>query len=81
ASNAASDMTYESLQKSKCTTVGNAAGAGNAADKSVYWVPSLFGQAKDGSGYVRIPSGGHKLYYRDVGNANDKKAEPFEFPK
>ncbi|KAF2215302.1 hypothetical protein CERZMDRAFT_110020 [Cercospora zeae-maydis SCOH1-5] len=81
ASNAASDMTYESLQQSECTTVGNAAGAGNAADKSVYWVPAMFGEANDGSGYVRIPSGGHKLYYRDVGNANDKKAEPFEFPK
>ncbi|USW52695.1 hypothetical protein Slin15195_G060140 [Septoria linicola] len=81
ASNAAPDMTYESLQKSDCSTVGNAAGDGNAQDKSVYWHPSLFAEAKDGSGYVRIPSGGHKMYYRDVGNAADKKADPFEFPK
>lgn len=81
-SNGASpDMTYESLQKSDCSTVGNAAMNGNSQDKSVYWHPSLYAEAADGSGYVRIPSGGHKMYYRDVGNSADKKADPFEFPK
>ncbi|KAF7194619.1 hypothetical protein HII31_04125 [Pseudocercospora fuligena] len=75
------DMTYDSLQESDCTTVSNAAGDGNAADKSVYWHPALFAEASDGSGYIRIPTSGHKLYYRDVGNTADKKADPFEFPK
>lgn len=74
-------MTYESLQKSDCTTVGNAAMAGNSQDKSVYWHPSLYAEAKNGTGYVRIPSGGHKMYYRDVGNSADQVASPFEFPK
>jgi hypothetical protein len=81
ANRASPNMTYDSLQESTCTTVGSAAHDANGADKSVYWHPSLYAEANDGSGYIRITSGGHKLYYRDVGNDADKKADPFEFPK
>ncbi|KJX97354.1 hypothetical protein TI39_contig505g00013 [Zymoseptoria brevis] len=75
------DMTYDSLQDSGCTNVGSAQGKQNTADMSVYWHPSLYMEAKDGSGYVRVPIQSHKLYYRDTGNAADKLNEPFEFPK
>jgi len=81
ASGMSPDMTYDSLQSSDCTTVGAANGFANSDDNSVYWHPALYMDAKDGSGYIRIPTNGHKLYYRDMGNAADKKREPFEFPK
>lgn len=74
-------MTYDSLQQANCTTVGDASGHGNAEDRSAYWHPSLYMEAKDGSGYIRIPTNGHKLYYKDSGPSSDKKADPFEFPK
>lgn len=77
----ASELSYDALQGSGCTTVGDASGDGNGADKSSYWHPALYMEAANGTGYVRIPTSGHKLYYRDVGNDADKKADPFEFPK
>ncbi|KAF1822422.1 uncharacterized protein K489DRAFT_381181 [Dissoconium aciculare CBS 342.82] len=80
ASNSGPGMTFDSLRESDCTTVGSAEGDGNADDMSSYWHPSLYMEAKDGSGYFRIPTSGHKLYYRDVGNAQDQKVNPFEFP-
>ena len=73
-----SDMSYESLQQSDCSTVGSADFQGNGQDHSVYWHPALFMETKDGSGYIRVPTNGHKLYYLDIGTGN--KAEPFEFP-
>lgn len=72
------DMTYESLQKADCTTVGSADFQGNGADKSVYWHPALYMEANDGSGYIRIPTNGHKMYYLDIGTG--EKRSPFEFP-
>nr|POF06937.1 hypothetical protein CFP56_31561 [Quercus suber] len=77
----ADEVTYESLQKSTCTTMGSASGDGVAQDHSIYWHPSLFMERKDGSGYMRIPTSGHKAYYQDAGNSADAKADPFEFPK
>ena len=71
-------VTYESLQQAGCTTVGDAAGNGNAADKSIYWHPALFMEAKDGSGYIRVKTLGHKLYYKTAGTGT--KRVPFEFP-
>lgn len=75
------ELSYDSLQASDCTTVGDASGDGNAADKSSYWHPALYMESSNGTGYVRVPTSGHKLYYRDAGNDADKKADPFEFPK
>ncbi len=72
-------VTYESLQKSSCTTVGAANGDSNIADKSIYWHPALFAEASDDSGYIRIPTLGHKFYYKDAGSGT--KREPFEFPQ
>jgi hypothetical protein len=72
------DMSYESLQKSDCTTVGSAEFQGNAADKSVYWHPALYMESNDGSGYIRVPTNGHKMYYLDIGTGNMRS--PFEFP-
>ncbi|KAF2171744.1 hypothetical protein M409DRAFT_63346 [Zasmidium cellare ATCC 36951] len=76
-----SELSYDALQASECTTVGDASGDGNGADKSSYWHPALYMESANGTGYVRVPTSGHKLYYRDVGNDADKKADPFEFPK
>lgn len=81
ASSFSPELSYDFLQASGCTTVGDASGDGNGADKSSYWHPALYMEAANGTGYVRVPTSGHKLYYRDVGNTNDKKADPFEFPK
>lgn len=75
------DTSYDALQASDCTTVGSASGDGNAADKSSYWHPALYMEAKNGTGWVRVPTSGHKIYYRDAGSKNDQKADPFEFPK
>ncbi|KAK3723128.1 hypothetical protein LTR37_001851 [Vermiconidia calcicola] len=71
-------LSYESLQESSCTTVGDAQGNGNAADLSSYWHPALYMEAKDGSGYIKVPTGGHKFYYKNAGSG--KAREPFEFP-
>lgn len=74
------EMTHETLLKSSCTNLGSADGRQNLADMSVYWHPAMYMEAKDGSGYVRVPVKSHKLYYRDVGFAGDKLNSPFEFP-
>lgn len=74
------ELHYDELLKGDCTTVGDASGNGNAEDHSVYWHPALYAEKSDGNGYVKIPTNGHKLYYKDVGSGNDQKAEPFEFP-
>ena len=73
-------LSYEALQNADCTTVGAADGSGNAADKSVYWHPALYVEKKDGSGLMKIPVAGHKMYYRKAGDAGDDAREPFEFP-
>lgn len=73
------DATYESLQQADCTTVGDASGNGNAQDKSIYWHPAMYMELKDGSGYIKVPTNGHKMYYQDAGTGT--KREPFEFPK
>lgn len=72
-------VTYDSLQTAGCTTVGDASGNGNAADKSIYWHPALFMEAKNDTGYVRVPTAGHKLYYKNAGTGTPRS--PFEFPK
>ena len=74
----APDVSYESLQKVDCTTVGDASGNGNAQDKSIYWHPALYMEAADGSGYIKVPTNGHKMYYKDAGTGT--KRNPFEFP-
>ena len=72
-------VSYESLQRADCTTVGDASGNGNAQDKSIYWHPALYMEASDGSGYIKVPTNGHKTYYKDAGTG--MKREPFEFPQ
>lgn len=72
-------LSYESSQESSCTTVGDSAGNGNAADLSNYWHPALYMEAKDGSGFIKVPTAGHKLYYKNAGVG--KMREPFEFPR
>lgn len=74
----APEVSYESLQSSGCTTVGDASGNGNGADLSIYWHPALFMEASDGSGYIKVPTNGHKMYYKDAGSGT--KRNPFEFP-
>ena len=74
----APDVSYESLQRADCTTIGDAAGNGNAQDKSIYWHPALYMEASDGSGYIKVPTNGHKMYYQDAGTGT--KRNPFEFP-
>ena len=74
----APEVSYESLQNAGCTTVGDASGNGNGADLSIYWHPALFMEASDGSGYIRVPTNGHKLYYKNAGTGTPR--EPFEFP-
>jgi hypothetical protein len=71
-------LDYDELQSSSCTTVGSADFQGNAQDHSIYWHPSLYMEGNDGSGYIRVPTNGHKLYYLDIGTGT--KAEPFEYP-
>lgn len=74
------ELTYESLQQSSCTTVGAADGTGNSQDKSIYWHPAMYAKKSDGSGdYMKIPTSGHKLYYKNAGSG--KAREPFEFPR
>jgi hypothetical protein len=75
----APDATYESLQQADCTTVGDASGNGNAQDKSIYWHPALYMEAADGSGYIKVPTNGHKMYYQQAGTGTP--ISPFEFPK
>ena len=72
------EMSYESLQQADCTTVGSAEFQGNAQDKSVYWHPALYMEVNDDSGYIRVPTNGHKLYYLDIGEG--QKRQPFEYP-
>lgn len=72
-------LTYESLQQSDCTTVGAADGTGNSQDKSIYWHPAMYAQKKDGSGFMKIPTNGHKFYYKNAGSGEPR--EPFEFPQ
>lgn len=73
---------YDSLlSDTQCTTVADSKDNGNADDNSVYWHPALFAEAKNGSGYVRVPTNGHKLYYKNAGSEKDIKISPFEFPK
>lgn len=76
----ASEVTYDSLLKSNCTTVADASNHGNSADHSIYWHPALYMEAANGTGYVKVPTNGHKLYYKDAGSTDDKVASPFEFP-
>lgn len=75
------DVSYDSLQTSTCTTMGDASGDGVQQDHSIYWHPALFMEKNDGSGFLRVPTNGHKIYYQDAGNSADVKADPFEFPK
>lgn len=78
ASRLSPELSYESLQQSDCSTVGAADGTGNAQDKSIYWHPAMYAKKKNGGGYVKIPTNGHKLYYKTAGSG--KAREPFEFP-
>ena len=71
-------LDYDALQSSTCTTVGSADFQGNAADHSIYWHPALYMESSDGSGYVRVPTNGHKMYYLDIGTG--QKRQPFEYP-
>ena len=79
ASRLAAELSYESLQKSDCSTVGSSDdGSGNAQDKSVYWHPAMYVKKKGGSEYMKVPVKGHKLYYKNAGSSPPR--EPFEFP-
>lgn len=71
-------LSYADLQKSDCTTVGASDGTGNSQDKSIYWHPAMYAEKKDGSGYMKIPTNGHKFYYKNAGEGEPR--EPFEFP-
>lgn len=74
----APEVSYESLQKADCTTVADASNQGNAADNSIYWHPALYMEASNGTGYIRVPTNGHKLYYKNAGTGTPR--DPFEFP-
>ena len=73
------ELSYEALQDTDCTTVGAADGSGNSQDNSVYWHPAMYAKKNDGSGYMKVPTVSHKMYYRKP--AAKKYAEPFEFPE
>ena len=45
---------------------------------SIYWHPAMYAEKKDGSGYMKIPTNGHKFYYKNAGEGEPR--EPFEFP-
>lgn len=76
----APEVTYEDLLNSDCTTVADASNNGNALDHSIYWHPALYMEASNGTGYVKVPTNGHKLYYKNAGSDSDTKRDPFEFP-
>lgn len=74
----APEVSYESLQKADCTTVADASNNGNADDNSIYWHPALYMEASNGTGYIKVPTNGHKLYYKNAGTGTPRS--PFEFP-
>lgn len=64
------NATTESLRAdTTCSTVGsnNPAYPGPTYDRSSYWTPALYAQARDGSGLVYIHQSGQKVYYTDPG--------------
>lgn len=86
ASGFAPQLDYDILQESACTTLdGGGSGMGLLPDKSSYWHPALYAELKDDSGYIRIPTSGHKIYYKTAGQEHDipggqQPYEPFGFP-
>lgn len=38
----------------------------------------MYAQKKDGSGFMKIATNGHKFYYKNAGSGEPR--EPFEFP-
>lgn len=62
------DSTFESLQKSECTSCNI------DSDKSAYWTPTLYYQRKDGS-IVEVPQEGVIIYY--LGRGSNTTIEPF----
>lgn len=74
-------MSYKALQNTDCTTVGSAdkSSGGFIKDNSVYWHPALYAMKKDGSGYMKVPTMLHKMYYRKP--PASRYREPFEFPE
>lgn len=69
----AADMTFETTQKSTCTT------ARIKPDKSLYWRPTLFWNGNN-TGYYRVPEKFLKVYYK-FGDAGNVRANVTEFPE
>ncbi|THW52110.1 hypothetical protein D6D17_06542 [Aureobasidium pullulans] len=78
AGNVDQNTDYDSLQKSTCSSMGRANGNPIIEDKSVYWHPTLYVKANNGT-YLRVPTNGHQIYYINAGTGQMR--EPFEFPK
>jgi len=62
ANNADENSTFESLRQATCSSMGRANGNPIVEDKSIYWHPSLYVKANNGT-YIRVPSNGHQIYY------------------
>ncbi|KAL9095119.1 MAG: hypothetical protein Q9165_002722 [Trypethelium subeluteriae] len=71
------DVTYDSLQKSTCSTMGNASNW-IVEDHSMYWHPTMYVKAKGSDQLLRVPNNGHNIYYNDHGASPPR--DPFEFP-
>lgn len=54
AGNVDQNTDYDSLQKSTCSSMGRANGNPIIEDKSVYWHPTLYVKANNGT-YLRVP--------------------------
>lgn len=57
------DVTYESLQKSTCSTMGNASNW-IVEDHSLYWHPAMYVKKKGSDDLLRVPNNGHNIYYK-----------------
>lgn len=68
-------MDYAQTQTSTCSTISV------KADKSNYWMPSLYFHAKNGS-MIRVPEKpDHRIYYKYGTGSNSPDLERSEFPK
>ena len=68
-------MDFAKTQSSTCSTISV------KADKSNYWMPSLYFHARNGS-FIRVPEKpDHRIYYKYGTGSNGPDLERSEFPK
>lgn len=63
AGNVDASTDYNSLQKSSCSSMGRANGNPIIEDKSVYWHPTLYVKANNGT-YIRVPVRANGIAFR-----------------